>query len=74
MLARFLKQKYFSLSVLPFFCLMVIFVYLGFTHFASGGIKQELDQINTDIEVKKDQITEINSRIKQYEKSIAQKQ
>jgi murein DD-endopeptidase MepM/ murein hydrolase activator NlpD len=51
-----------------------LFAYLGFTHFASGGIKQELDTINTDIEAKKDQIADINAKVKQYEKSIAQKQ
>jgi murein DD-endopeptidase MepM/ murein hydrolase activator NlpD len=56
-----------------FLCASLL-AYLGFIHFASGGVKQELDVINTDIEAKKDQISEINSKIKQYEKNIAQKQ
>lgn len=61
-------------SITCLFLCAALFAYLGYVRFASGGIKQELDQINTNIEAKKDQITEINSKIKQYEKNIVQKQ
>lgn len=60
------------ISVACLFLCASLFVFA--MKFASGGIKQELDQINTDIESKKDQITDLNAKIKQYEKSIAQKQ